>query len=64
MTSVTPLRYTGHLHLRTRLVLSILSGKSVGIDGISPNDKNPGLRGMLCWMSICERDDEGLMMVL
>lgn len=41
----TPLRYTGHLHLRTRLVLSILSGKPVRIDGIRSNDKDPGLRG-------------------
>lgn len=40
----TPLRYTGHLHLRTRLVLSILSGKAVRIDGIRSNDKDPGLR--------------------
>ncbi|KAF8519643.1 18S rRNA biogenesis protein [Hysterangium stoloniferum] len=43
MTS-TPVRYVGHLHLRTRLVLCILSGKPVRIDGIRSNDKNPGLR--------------------
>ncbi|GJJ14526.1 hypothetical protein Clacol_008791 [Clathrus columnatus] len=41
----SPLRLTGHLHLRTRLVLSILSGKPIKIDGIRSNDKNPGLRG-------------------
>lgn len=51
MSSSTPLRYTGHLHLRTRLVLSILSGKPVRIDRIRPDDKNPGLRGMQCLFS-------------
>lgn len=43
--TATPLRYNGHLHLRTRLVLSILSGKPVRIDGIRSTDKDPGLRG-------------------
>lgn len=37
--------YSGHQHLRQRLVLSILSGKNVKIDKIRPEDKNPGLRG-------------------
>lgn len=41
------LKYSGHLHLRTRLVLSILSGKTLRIDRIRPNDSNPGLRGVV-----------------
>lgn len=40
------LHFSGHQHLRSRLVLSILSGKHVRIDKIRPEDKNPGLRGM------------------
>lgn len=39
------LQFSGHLHLRHRLVLSILSGKAVKIDKIRSEDKNPGLRG-------------------
>ncbi|KAF8581498.1 18S rRNA biogenesis protein [Ramaria rubella] len=42
--TTTAIRYTGHLHLRTRLVLSIISGKPVRIDAIRSHDKNPGLR--------------------
>ncbi|KIJ33512.1 hypothetical protein M422DRAFT_35428 [Sphaerobolus stellatus SS14] len=42
--ATTLVHFSGHLHLRTRLVLSILSGKPVRIDGIRSNDKNPGLR--------------------
>ncbi|KAH8989224.1 18S rRNA biogenesis protein [Lactarius hatsudake] len=38
------LHYSGHLYFRHRLVLSILSGKSIKIDKIRPSDKNPGLR--------------------
>ncbi|KAI0726650.1 18S rRNA biogenesis protein [Fomitopsis betulina] len=38
------LQFSGHLHLRNRLVLSILSGKAVKIDRIRSEDKNPGLR--------------------
>ncbi|KAH9843078.1 18S rRNA biogenesis protein [Rhodofomes roseus] len=38
------LNFSGHLHLRSRLVLSILSGKAVKIDHIRSEDKNPGLR--------------------
>ncbi|KAH9066285.1 18S rRNA biogenesis protein [Lactarius vividus] len=38
------LHYSGHLYFRHRLVLSILSGKSIKIDKIRPGDKNPGLR--------------------
>ena len=45
MTAAT-LNYTGHIHLRHRLVLAILSGKAIKIDKIRPGDKNPGLRGM------------------
>ncbi|KAH9935039.1 18S rRNA biogenesis protein [Fomitopsis serialis] len=36
------LHFSGHLHLRHRLVLSILSGKAVKIDHIRSEDKNPG----------------------
>ncbi|KAF9265455.1 18S rRNA biogenesis protein [Marasmius fiardii PR-910] len=36
--------YSGHQHLRNRLVLSILSGKPVRIDKIRSDDHNPGLR--------------------
>lgn len=43
--SSSVVRYSGHLHLRTRIVLSILSGKPIRVDGIRSNDKNPGLRG-------------------
>ncbi|KAL0946638.1 hypothetical protein HGRIS_012834 [Hohenbuehelia grisea] len=38
------LQFSGHQHLRHRLVLSILSGKPVKIDKIRSDDKNPGLR--------------------
>ncbi|PFH54186.1 hypothetical protein AMATHDRAFT_72706 [Amanita thiersii Skay4041] len=37
-------KFSGHQHLRSRLVLSILSGKPVRIDNIRSHDKNPGLR--------------------
>jgi len=46
MTAPT-LHYSGHLYFRHRLILSILSGKTIKIDKIRPGDKNPGLRGML-----------------
>jgi RNA 3'-terminal phosphate cyclase len=39
------LDYSGHLYFRHRIVLSILSGKSIKIDKIRAGDKNPGLRG-------------------
>jgi RNA 3'-terminal phosphate cyclase-like protein len=45
--TATTLHYSGHLYLRHRLVLSVLSGKAIKIDKIRPGDKNPGLRGML-----------------
>lgn len=38
------LRFTGHRHLRQRILLSILSGKSVRIDGIRSDDIQVGLR--------------------
>ncbi|PPQ77509.1 hypothetical protein CVT25_011306 [Psilocybe cyanescens] len=38
------IHFSGHQHLRSRLVLSILSGKHVRIDKIRSEDKNPGLR--------------------
>ena len=38
------LRFTGHRHLRQRILLSILSGKSMRIDGIRSDDVNVGLR--------------------
>lgn len=44
--TATTLQYSGHLYFRHRLVLSILSGKTIKIDKIRPGDKNPGLRGM------------------
>ncbi|PCH37965.1 18S rRNA biogenesis protein [Wolfiporia cocos MD-104 SS10] len=42
--STSLLHFSGHQHLRTRLVLSILSGKAVKIDKIRSDDQNPGLR--------------------
>ncbi|EAU88839.2 RNA-3'-phosphate cyclase [Coprinopsis cinerea okayama7 len=41
---ITLLAFSGHEHLRTRVVLSVLSGKQVKIDKIRSDDKNPGLR--------------------
>ncbi|OWT38554.1 18S rRNA biogenesis protein RCL1 [Cryptococcus neoformans] len=38
------LRFTGHRHLRQRILLSILSGKSIRIDGIRSDDVHVGLR--------------------
>ncbi|KAH8106846.1 18S rRNA biogenesis protein [Cristinia sonorae] len=38
------LSFSGHQYLRHRLVLSILSAKTVKIDKIRSDDKNPGLR--------------------
>ncbi|XAO26193.1 hypothetical protein I312_105027 [Cryptococcus bacillisporus CA1280] len=38
------LRFTGHRHLRQRILLSILSGKSMRIDGIRSDDVHVGLR--------------------
>lgn len=46
--AVNVLQFSGHLHLRHRLVLSILSGKALKIDKIRSEDKNPGLRGARC----------------
>jgi hypothetical protein len=46
-TAMSTLHYSGHLHFRHRLVLSVLSGKALKIDKIRPDDNNPGLRGML-----------------
>lgn len=40
------LSFSGHQYLRQRLVLSVLSGKSVRIDKIRSADKNPGLQGV------------------
>lgn len=39
------IRYRGHQHLRQRLILSILSGKSVRIDGIREDEVEVGLKG-------------------
>ena len=39
------MQFSGHEHLRTRLVLSLLSGKSLKVTGIRSQDKDPGLRG-------------------
>jgi hypothetical protein len=41
------LRFTGHNYLRQRLVLSLISGKSIRIDSIRSDDAEPGLRGRL-----------------
>lgn len=41
------INYSGHQYLRQRLVLSILSGKSVRVEKIRSEDQNPGLRGGL-----------------
>lgn len=38
------LRFTSHRHLRQRLLLSILSGKSLRIDAIRSDDVQVGLR--------------------
>ncbi|KAF9483820.1 18S rRNA biogenesis protein [Pholiota conissans] len=38
------IHFSGHQHFRSRLVLSILSGRHVRIDKIRSEDKNPGLR--------------------
>jgi len=38
------LRFTGHRNLRQRLLLSILSGKSIRIDRIRSEDVQIGLR--------------------
>jgi RNA 3'-terminal phosphate cyclase-like protein len=38
-------KFSGTDNLRIRLVLSVLSGKPVRIDGIRSEDKDPGLRG-------------------
>lgn len=39
------IKFSGHQQFRSRLALSILSGKPVKIEKIRPEDKNPGLRG-------------------
>ncbi|KAK8854733.1 hypothetical protein IAR55_003472 [Kwoniella newhampshirensis] len=38
------LRFTGHRHLRQRVLLSILSGKSIRVDAIRSDDVHVGLR--------------------
>ncbi|WVR09531.1 18S rRNA biogenesis protein RCL1 [Kwoniella sp. DSM 27419] len=38
------LRFTSHRHLRQRILLSILSGKSIRVDGIRSDDVHVGLR--------------------
>ncbi|KAF7305024.1 hypothetical protein MKEN_01217400 [Mycena kentingensis (nom. inval.)] len=40
----TLVQFSGHQHLRLRLVLSILSGRPVRIDKVRSDDKNPGLK--------------------
>ena len=39
------MQFSGHEYLRTRLVLSLLSGKPLKVAGIRSQDKDPGLRG-------------------
>jgi RNA 3'-terminal phosphate cyclase-like protein len=52
------IKFSGHQHFRHRLVLSILSRKSVRIEKIRSEDKNPGLRGKshppIVWYQISE----------
>lgn len=38
------LRFSGHAHLRQRILLSILSGKSIRVDSIRSNDVSVGMR--------------------
>lgn len=38
------LRFTGHANLRQRLLLSILSGRSIRVDAIRSDDVHVGLR--------------------
>jgi RNA 3'-terminal phosphate cyclase-like protein len=38
------LRFTSHRHLRQRILLSILSGKSIRVDAIRSDDVQVGLR--------------------
>lgn len=38
------IKFSGHEHLRNRIVLSLLSGKPIRIDKIRSDDKDPGLR--------------------
>ncbi|KAG8992672.1 hypothetical protein FRB90_000935, partial [Tulasnella sp. 427] len=40
----TIVKFSGHEHLRNRIVLSLLSGKPIRIDKIRSDDKDPGLR--------------------
>ncbi|KAG8965422.1 hypothetical protein FRC05_003259 [Tulasnella sp. 425] len=40
----TVVKFSGHEHLRNRIVLSLLSGKPIRIDKIRSDDKDPGLR--------------------
>jgi len=51
------LTFSGHQHLRQRLVLSVLSGKHVRIDKIRPEDKNPGLRGVYAILRLSRKFD-------
>ena len=43
--ATTLVKFSGAEHLRYRLVLSILSGRPVRIDGIRSDDRDPGLKG-------------------
>lgn len=52
------LTFRGHQHLRQRVVLSVLSGKSVKIEGIRQDEVDIGLRGEYLSSSYC-RDMDG-----
>lgn len=39
-------KFSGSEHFRYRLLLSILSGRPVRIDGIRSDDRDPGLKGV------------------
>jgi hypothetical protein len=54
------IRYRGHQYLRQRLILCLLSGKSVRIDGIREDEVEVGLKGELhtcfCKPQQCRND--------
>ncbi|BFZ57992.1 hypothetical protein PYCC9005_005050 [Savitreella phatthalungensis] len=52
--------YTGHAHLRRRLVLATIAGKTIRIDKIRPLDANPGLRDYeISFLRLLERFTNG-----
>jgi RNA 3'-terminal phosphate cyclase-like protein len=51
-------QYRGHAHFRQRIVLSVLSGKSVRIDGIRADQLEVGVKGegVKRWLSDISRN--------